>query len=550
MKPLPTRDGAPEGRWRSWVAPLAILLLILSTFAWVPPTNFGGFDEWFIVDVSAQGIIDFPYANRPLVFIWVLPAAFLFPGTLYGYWVVHVAYLFGSAMTLMALGRRLVPQSEMLPIVAAGVLATWAPTDPQRVNVINNLFYSGVAFGTLLSIAIFHEAWLRRSPPLVVLASLLGVTAARSYEAVLALLLLGPPLLLLHAEGRLTRDHWRWLLPWEVAMGVAASLVALPLLQPETIGSYQLSGLGMDLHAGRLVQRLVYQVQAHLSPLLSIPLERSFVPGLALALASTAAIFGTMAPRRASGPPETVRTLGRLALFGLALAYLGLSVLILSRAIRGPDRVQGFTGPGVALFLASVVCMPAAVWPVGGRRLTALLSAWIFVAGTAHSLALQRWWDQRNAYPAQSRVLCQLTRNVPAVRPNTLILLIDDLGSFPAVFTFRHAVRYFYGRSAIGYVSGAHELFYPLTFEADAVRYEPWLRIREPWNVPATRHSYEEIVLVYASQGGTLSVLNEWPDRLPKASGTKRYDPHRRILPSPAGTNGHRAILETCKDLP
>lgn len=106
--------------------------------------------------------------------------------------------------------------------------------------------------------------------------------------------------------------------------------------------------------------------------------------------------------------------------------------------------------------------MPAAVWRVGGRRLTALLSAWIFVAGTGHSLALQRWWDQRSAYPAQSRVLCQLTRDVPAVRPNTLILLIDDLGSFPAVFTFRHAVRYFYGGSAIGYVWGAHELFYPL----------------------------------------------------------------------------------------
>jgi hypothetical protein len=48
-------------------------------FAWVQSTNFWGSDEWLHLSLTSRGIIDFPYANRPLMLLWSLPAALLVP---------------------------------------------------------------------------------------------------------------------------------------------------------------------------------------------------------------------------------------------------------------------------------------------------------------------------------------------------------------------------------------------------------------------------------------------------------------------------------------
>ena len=525
---------------RALLVALGLLGVLWSAFAWVEPTNFGGFDEWFIVDLTSRGTVGFPYANRPLVFTWAVPGALLLPHTLSGYFLLHTGYLFASGLALMALCRRLAPAERWFPVLSAAFLVSWAPLDLHRVNAINNLFYSGVAFGTLLAIVLFQESWRRRSRTLLGVAAAIGFVAARSYEAVLALLLLGPPLLLALERGA-RRARLAWLAPWEIVMAGAALLAAAPALWPDPIGSYQISGLGLDAHPARWTARAVQQLAYHLLPLVAWPAGVAPLPP-SLAVLGVMAMMVGAASRPGGEGTASLRLLVRLAGVGLAFAGLGVAVLSLSSSIRGPDRVQGFSGPGVALLLGALASMPAAAWPRRGVLVTAALASWVVAAGTARTLALQRRWDGSSAYALQAGVLRQILDVAPDVEPNTLFVLLDDAAAFPATFTFRHAVRYLYEGRALGHVWAGHDLFYPTRFTPDAVVIEPWPRNRDAWDAPPTRHAYDEIVIVRVDGAGRVSVERGWPERLPRPAQSSRYAPLDRLVPAPLG-NPRAAIL-------
>jgi hypothetical protein len=536
--------GLEAGHGRALLVPFGLLVVLWSAFACVKPTNFGGFDEWFLVDLTSRGIFAFPYANRPLNFVWTMPAALFLPHTLWGYFLLHTTYLCGSGLVLLALCRRLAPAERSFPAWSAAFLLAWVPLDLHRLNAINNLFYSGVAFGTLLSITLFLESSVRRSRLALALACVVGFVSARCYEGVLGLLLAGPPLLLAAIRSEVPPGRWKWLAAWEAVMGVATVLVLMPVLRPDPIGSYQISGLGIDPHPGRWSARLLDQLGFHLAPLFA-PLATLHAPALAAALVGTGLVASGSLPRGAGDREARLRQLARLAGLGLVLACLGIGVLTLSRAIRGPERVQGFSGPGIALLLAALVSVPSALWPRRGALVTAGLACWVILAGTARTIALQAEWDRLGAFGLQSRVLCGILRAAPEVEPNTLIVLLDEAGAFPATFTFRHAIRYFYAGRALGHVVGGHELFYPARFGADAVEVEPWPRIRGPWSAPATRHTYAELVVVRADPAGEVSIVEQWADRLPRPPGSARYAPLRRIQ-TRSRANPRAALLGSC----
>jgi hypothetical protein len=165
----------------------------------------------------------------------------------------------------------------------------------------------------------------------------------------------------------------------------------------------------------------------------------------------------------------------------------------------------------------------------------------VAAAGTNRTLALQAEWDARSLYGVQSRVLGQILRLAPEVKPNTLIVLLGGAEAFPATFTFRHAIRYFYAGHALGHVWSGHELFYPARIGPDGIDIEPWPRIQGPWSAPATRHAYEEIVVVSVDLAGAVSVEPRWPERLPAFPGQAHYAPEGRIVPAPPANP--RAVL-------
>jgi len=221
-----------------------------------------------------------------------------------------------------------------------------------------------------------------------------------------------------------------------------------------------------------------------------------------------------------------------LVLLGGALAaFLTYLPYSLTPALTSPLRTQMASAAGIAFLLAGVAHVAAAILPARWQRLALfVLGGWVVAAGTGRTILMQREWDQRTQWPAQSGCLRELVRRAPDLRPNTFVLLFDETGTWPATFTFRHAVDYLYDARAIGAVWGAHPFLYPFTFTAEGLVAEPWPVIRRPWGVKPTLHAWSEIVVARLSASG-LEFLPRWPDGvLPPLPAGAVYDPEALIV--------------------
>ena len=81
--------GEGDARWRPLLGLVAVAAVFWIGYSAVLPTNFGGADEWLLIDLSSRGILDFPYANRPLVLLWTTIAAQAWPHELRSYWLFN-----------------------------------------------------------------------------------------------------------------------------------------------------------------------------------------------------------------------------------------------------------------------------------------------------------------------------------------------------------------------------------------------------------------------------------------------------------------------------
>ena len=129
------------------VALAGLLAVFFSQFAWVRATNFGGTDEWLYISLASRRALDIPYANRPFVLLWTLPAALVWPHDLRAYYVVHTAYLSLAGCLLFLLMRRLEPSRPLLAFLAAAISLTWAPLDFLRLDTVLLTGYSGYTRG-------------------------------------------------------------------------------------------------------------------------------------------------------------------------------------------------------------------------------------------------------------------------------------------------------------------------------------------------------------------------------------------------------------------
>jgi hypothetical protein len=527
-----TADGL--GRGRSLLLLGGLLAVLWSQFAWVRATNFGGTDEWLYIALASKRVLEIPYANRPFVLLWTVPAALIWPHDLRAYYLVHTTYLCLSGCLLFLLLRRLDPARPLLAFLAAAFCLTWAPLDFLRLDTVLLTGYSGFTFATLLTLVLFVESWVRDKPVLLALAGLLGVIAARGFEGVLPMLM-AAPLLLYFVGATRSRRLLVWVAAWEALMLFVVVLVVVPFFRPGGPGSYQTSGLRLDPDPVHAAGRLLRQYGYHLLPLVSSPLRELAVPAVPLAAIT---FLGGLALLRARAGRELEDDgargpLARLAALGLLLAGLGYAVFTLTPSILAAARTQFLSAPGIGLFLAALALLAACWLPPAGRTVgLALMGAWVVAVGTGRTVAMQREWDEtRSAYPKQRRALLDLTRQVPDTRPNTLIVLIDDSGAWPATFTFRHAVDYLYDGRAVGYVWKAIDFLYPAYFGPAGVYYDPWPVIRRPWGVAPSRHRYDEVMVAYAGGDGALRVLPAWPSHvLPALTGGARDAPEGCIV--------------------
>ena len=380
---------------------------------------------------------------------------------------------------------------------------------------------------------------------LLALASLLALITVRGYEAMLPFLAAAPITMYLCRPQRSRRLLW-WVVSWEAVMGLGLALALRPFWQPSPEVYYQ-AGFGLDARPAAVLLRVMRQFSFHLAPILQ-PMRELLSLGVLLA----GLVFGGAfwLAWRGEDPPgqETRVRLGLLLAIGVlwaALAYVPFA-LSPSPLAGGPERTQYLSCVGIALALASAFRMLSGPLPPRWRTTAlGLLGAWVVLLGAARTAALQAEWDRHSVFAAQRQVLAELTRQAPGLAPATLVLLIDEAGSFPASFGFRHAVEYLYPGQATGYVWNARDrdLFYPTAFTPGGVLTEPWSIVREAWHVPPRRHRYDEVVVVRHTRDGQVQITDEWPPELPPLPPGAAYAPRARIRPDTTKEPRERNIL-------
>ncbi len=510
---------------------LAVGAVLASEFYWVRSTNFGGVDEWLYLSLNSQGIVAFPHSNRPLALMWSQPGVWLAPYSFHGYFLLHAAYLALGAGLVFLICRRLTP-NRRLALLAGVFAAAWAPLDMARLAIVHSM-NSGVLLGTLLALLLLVVSWERARVPALAAGCLLGLVAARSYEAVLALLL-GAPVLLLFVRSGLPGRGARaaWLAAWEANAVLALALATLPLLAKQAESAYQTEVLGLDLAPARYLARFLRQYALHLGPLLPADPRELLHPGVAAAAALFAAswwILGLVRP--VDEPREPPSRLAALAALGLGLAGLGYAVLVASPQVQGATRTQFLAAPGVALFLAASLVLTASALPPRIQGAGLLVGgAWVVAVGTGHTVAMQREWDRISYYDAQVSTLRQLTGAAPDLMPNTLVLLTDETRAWPYSLSFRHAVSYLYQGKAVGHALGANPLLYSLAATPEGIWSVPWPVIENAWRAAPALHRYDEVVAFRRDASGRLVLLEGWDATgLPPLPAGAHYEPRRRI---------------------
>jgi len=517
---------------------LVLAAVWATQFARIAPTNFTPTDEWLYVSLTSRGIVDCPHMQRPLALIWALPGALL-PHRFVGFHLTDGAYVLLTGWLTFLLARRLASGDVALALLAGVFAMAWAPRDMNRLVTVQATVANGPTAASLLAFVLLAESWVRRRPALLALACAVALVTLRSYEATAALLMAGS-LLILWMGGVRSRRAWLWAVAYGAVVALGVALVALFLRRPDA--SYQFA-LGFDPRPRPVLDRLLMQFGLHLLPLFWLP-PAIGAAGVLVAVAVFALGFGLAVASAEGGRPSRGR-LAALAGLGVVMAALGYLPFCLLASIQSATRTQFLSGPGIALLLAAASALAGSLAPARARNAVAgVLGAWVVALGTGNTLAMQDLWTGMSAYPAQTSVLRQLTARAPDVRPHTLIVLLDEEGAFPAVFTFRHAAGYLYERRAAGVVWGAADYLYSFAFDADGVRLEPWPAIRKAWEDEPTRYGYDEVIVARRGPDRQLALLRDWPAALPALPPSARYDPEARIVRGGAPVPAQQILFE------
>lgn len=491
--------------------------------------NFGGADEWLLLELNGRGIVSMPHSNRPLNLVWALPAVWLTPWRFEGYRVVYLAYTCLSGWMTWALVRRLEPGAGAVALLAAVFTIGWAPVDMARLQVVQMLPNAGVTFSTLLCLNLLLEGWRRSRPGLWLAAFGLGAATVRSYEGVLGLLL-GAPLLLLALPGdqrRGPRAPAAWILAWIAGLALVTLSVAAPLLRGGGGSLYQGTVVGFELRPGEYAIRLVQQFAWHLGPL--VPADPSELAPRNVWLPVAVFLICALLPAFRELQANRQR-LAVLAAAGLGMAAAGYSVLLLGHNVLGPTRMQFLSGPGIAILLAAGIGWIAS-WlrPAWRRGATVALAAAVVAVAAGHLAGMQREWQRISRYPQQRACLAALARAAPALLPGTLLVIVDQDGTWPFSMTFRHAARLVYGAGVTGHVVGGDPLLYAARGDAAGITVTPAEAIRGPWREAVTIHRYDQVI-AFVLAGGRLQRVDEWVPQLlgPLPEGA-RYAPALRI---------------------
>lgn len=529
MSAAAERGGAASRTRRAGAAIAALAALGFSTFSFLRPTNFRGYDEWLIFWMLSHKLISFPYANRPFGLVWHVPAWMVAPDRLWGFQLVHAFWLTVVGVLAFLIVRRLLPGHPDLAFLGGALAIAWMPSEETRIATVQMIQYSGCTAGALLATWLLLEAGHRRSRALLLVAAAAATVTALSFEATLPVLGMGAVLLLL---GR-TRADARRLLPWGagwlvliVALGLRAILPVVT--HPEGLG-YQLGG---SLRPARGVLRHTgIQLGYHLRPLTDLRLSELAEPAvwLAVVVFVVGLVVATRGQREEPRGASARLAIAVAGLLGLGHAVLAYLPFLLTRGVRGPVRTEFLSAAGIAVLIAATVILVAGLAPARARPVVvAALGAWVVAGGTGRTIAMQREWDG-SLYVNQRSTLQQIGARAPGLQPHTLVILIQSGHTWFFNFTFSKAVEYLYADTARGWAPGADPFLLQTRLEPEGVWSEPDIATRGPWHQDVERYGYDEVIAFGEDDSGRVSVLDTWPPDLGPLPRGATYAPRSRI---------------------
>lgn len=507
----------------------ALLLPVLWAHArCVAPTNFYGYDEWTVLSLVSRGVIDIPYANRPLALLWALPAPLIEANSFAPFVTLRWVYLWLAALLVCWISLRIAPGRPLLAFLAGVVVVVWSPSDYARLTVVEGVLYAGITLGMLLSLALFVESWTRRSVPLLVAASALALVSGRCYEATL-LVLVGSPALLLAAAARPWRALLRWVLVYEAWILFGLALAVAPLMVPSGGSAYQ-DSYGLDVQPRAVLGRLAQQYGLHFGALVHPSLAEMQAHWIPVLVAVGVFLAAGLAWWRLVKPADEPRgDLRILVAAAVLLTGAGYVVQLVTGRVPGAWRAQFLSAPGAGWLLAGVALALGERLRRRGELLTLVLFAWLVAVGTARVAGMQQRWEGASFYALQTRLLGELVASVQDTQPHTLVMLLDESRSWRASFSFQHAVEYLYRGNAIGIVVGLPPAMLPAFFTPQGVVSEPIPVVRDAWRSPVQLFRHDQIVVVRRSREGPCQVLDEWPPEMPPLPAGATYAPRARL---------------------
>ncbi len=477
-------------------------------------------ERWSSVPVFDQ------MQGRPLTPLVAILVGYLTPDNIFGFLWIAVALRFLSGVLVFGIVRLLLPHYLLLAL-AAGLLFVINPSEPTRFAAVHMQGYNGIVFLSLLGLYLYIRSAKTGHRPLLALACLVLLASVLVGEVVLPVALLWPPLLWLGAR----RHRLTWLYAWAVTFALATARVLQFQLSAEE--TYQRNLAATAFAPDVWIAQFFRQLGAITRYLTIYPASaQDWAFGIALGVIVAAGLIGFAWAGQAWQAPALSRRQIKagltLALAGIVLGFLPLVTLT---GILGSLRMQFLSAPAQAVFLALVLA-----W-IGQRFTVRTRTVWI--AGTTGLLVTLATVSGLNAqahrpvnpharYEHAACIAHQVLEQVPAVRPDTVVLFVLDDGVDSPLgwnyFVFELA-RHLYGVE--GYMLNyTDSLGIRYTLDRAEVADGAYL-------VPYPLDRY----VAFRVQGdGTVHLLDELPPTILPAGAddSARYDPHARIIPGEA----------------
>ena len=148
------------------------------------PTNFGGADEWLLLDLRRAGSWAFPTPTGRWCCSGRPPAPACCPATCGASGSSRPSYFAATGALTAWLALRLAPGARALALLAGVATVAWAPLDYLRLDTVLIGGYAGVTLAAVAALVLFVEAWHRKKFALLAAGMALALVATLGVESV------------------------------------------------------------------------------------------------------------------------------------------------------------------------------------------------------------------------------------------------------------------------------------------------------------------------------------------------------------------------------